>query len=110
MKPLRDLSGAVPVDGRSHGRTPAVLLLIDERVALIRTAAKFFPGASDREIARRLRTALSIYRAGRWGRDRSDTCPVQHRGKLTEILYLLLRVHDHVPSEPTIRRALGRLG
>jgi hypothetical protein len=112
MKPHRPsaFADAAPVDGRSHGRTPAVQLLIDERNDLIRTAAKFYPGCSDREIARRLRTALSIYRDGRWERDRRDTCPKQHRGKLTEILYLLLRVHDHVPSEPTIRRALGRLG
>jgi len=104
MKPLKH---PLELDGRAHGRTPAVQLLIDERNALIRDAARFYPGASDREIARRLRTALLRYRAGRWERDRSDTCPNQHRGKLTEILYFLLRVHDHVPSEMTIRRALG---
>lgn len=102
-----DVMHATPVDGRGHGRTPAVQLLIDERKALIRTAAKFYPGCSDREIARRLRSALSIYRGGRWERDRSDTCPKQYRHKLTEVLYLILRVHDHVPSEVTIRRALG---
>jgi hypothetical protein len=67
MKPHRPsaFADAAPVDGRSHGRTPAVQLLIDERNDLIRTAAKFYPGCSDREIARRLRTALSIYRDGR---------------------------------------------
>ena len=85
-------------------------MLIDERVTLIRAAATFYPGVSDREIARRLRTALLRYRAGRWERDRSDTCPIQHRGKLTEILYLLLRVHDRLPSEMSIRRVLGRSG
>jgi hypothetical protein len=84
-------------------------LLLDERGRLIIEAAKFFPGASDREIARRLRSELSKYSNGRFRRDRSDTCPIQHRGKLTEVLYLLLRVHDHVPSEMTIRRALGYL-
>ena len=95
------------VDGRSHGRTRQVPLVISERDALIRSAAEFYPGLSDREVARRLHTALSTYRAGRFRRDRNDTCPIQYRGKLTEILYLLLRVRDHVPSETAIRRALG---
>lgn len=93
----------VEFDGRSHGRTPNVLLRLDERDALIRTAATFYPGASDREIARQLHAALSRYYSGRFRRDRNDTCPVEHRGKLTEVLYLLLRTHDHVPSIGTIR-------
>jgi hypothetical protein len=109
MRALRtiELTHAAPIDSRSHGRTPAVLLVIDERDALIRAAAKFYPGCSDREVARRLRSALAIYRAGRFRRDRNDTCPNQYRGTLTEIFYLLLRTHDHVPSIATIRRALG---
>jgi hypothetical protein len=100
MKPIRH--PLVP-----HGRTPRVLLRIDERDALIWSAARFYPGCSDREIARQLHTALSRYHAGRFRRDRNDTCPVEHRGKLTEVLYLLLRTHDHVPSPATIRRVLG---
>jgi hypothetical protein len=53
----------------------------------MREAARFFPGASDREVARRLHSALVIYRGGRWHRDRSEaTCPAQHRGKLTQTL------------------------
>jgi hypothetical protein len=68
-----ELMCAVPVDGRSHGRTPAVLLVIEERDKLIRAAARFYPGASDREVARRLRSALPVYAAGRWRRDRSET-------------------------------------
>jgi hypothetical protein len=95
-----------PLDLRGR-RTRQTELLISERDKLLVEAAKFFPGCSDREIARRLRSALSIYRAGRFRRDRNDTCPKQYRGTLTELLYLLLRVHDHVPSEMTIRRALG---
>jgi hypothetical protein len=95
-------------DGRSHGRTPAVQLLIDERNHLLRSAARFYPGASDREVARRLRDALALYLNGRFRRDRVlATCPAQHKGKLTETLFLLLRTHEHVPSVATIRRILG---
>jgi hypothetical protein len=105
MKPLRH--PLVPA-GRSHGRTPAVLLVISERNHLIRAAAKFYPGARDREIARRLHSALSTYRDGRWRRDRTEaTCPPQHKGKLMQVLWMILKTRDHVPSEMTIRRALA---
>ena len=104
MKPLRH--PLVP-DGRGH-RTPATLLVLDERDALLIEAAKFYPGASDREIARQLRTALSTYRNGRWRRDRSEaTCPVQHRGKLTATLWAILKTKDALVSDRTIRRALA---
>jgi hypothetical protein len=45
-------------------------LLISERDRLIIEAARFYPGCRDREIARRLRFALSTYRNGRWPRRR----------------------------------------
>jgi hypothetical protein len=83
-------------------------LVINERDALIRAAAKFFSGASDREVARRLHDALSIYRGGRWRRDRSETtCPPQHRGKLTATLWTILKTRDVPVGERTIRRALA---
>jgi hypothetical protein len=110
MKPVRasDVASAAPFDGRGHGRTPAVQLLIDERNTLIREAAPFYPGCSDREIARRLRSALAIYRAGRWRRDRVEaTCPPQHRGKLTQTLWLLLKTMDRIPAERTVTAALA---
>src|SRR4249919_2715441 len=110
MKPVHaiDLTHATPVDVRGHGRTPAVQLLIDETQALIRAAAKFFPGASDREVARRLHTALSIYRNGRWCRDRSEaTCPPQHKGKLLQVMWMILKTRDVLVSKRTIRRALA---
>ena len=84
------------------------MLLLDERDSTLREAARFFPGLSDREIARRLREALSIYRDGRWRRDRlseEQTCPLQYRGQLREKLWLILRNSDFSPSERTIRRA-----
>jgi hypothetical protein len=88
-------------------RTPQTRLLIEERNRLLVEAAQFFPDASDRETARRLHVALSRYKNGTWRRDRSEAlCPVQHRGKLTRTLWMILKVRDHVPSEMTIRRAL----
>jgi hypothetical protein len=96
------------LEGRGK-RTPSTLLAIDERDALLVEAALQFSGLSQREQARRLRSALSIYRDGRWRRDRSElTCPPQHRGKLTAVCWTLLKVRDFVPSERTIRAALSR--
>jgi hypothetical protein len=112
MKPLQpiELTHAEPVDGRSHGRTPQTMLLLDERDALLREAARrHCSGMSDRAAAKYLRDALSRYREGRFRRSRFElTCPPQHRGRLDEMLWLLLKTSsDHVPSIATIRRVLG---
>ena len=81
---------------------------LDERDNLLREAAKFYPGLSQREAARLIRIALLRYRDGRWRRDRSEaTYPVQRQGKLTALLYALLRRRDAVPSAMTIRRAIA---
>jgi hypothetical protein len=104
MKPLRH-----PLVAGPGCRTPQTLLLIDERDALVRDAARFYPGLSHREIARRLRTALLVYRDCRWRHDQSElTCPPQHAGKLTAVLWKLLKVRDFVPSERTVRAALSQ--
>ena len=73
--PLRASAFAdvVAVDGRGH-RSPQTMLLIDKRNALLIEAARFFPGASDREAARRIRNALSIYRDGRGSRQTASNC------------------------------------
>lgn len=111
MKPVRatDLANVAPVDGRGHGRTPAVRLVLDERGKLLVEAARFFPGCSDRETARQLHAALSRYRDGRWRRDRAEAlCPSQHRGKLTATLWMILKTTpDVLVAERTIRRALA---
>ena len=112
MKPVRQasLADAVPLDGRGHGRTPAVRLLIDERDKLLVEAARFFPGVSDREIARQLRIALLRYRECRWQRERADlTCP--HEGTITALLWMILKTRDVVPSDRLIRLVLheGRM-
>jgi hypothetical protein len=111
MKPVRaiDLTHASPVDGRGHGRTRTVELLISERNALIRDAARFYPGCTDRETARQMLIALARYRNGRWLRDRIEaTCPAQHRGKLVQVLWLILRTIDAIPSDRTVRAALAQ--
>jgi hypothetical protein len=112
MRPLRtiELTHAAPVDCRSHGRTRAVELLVSERNALIRDAARFYPpGCSDREVARQLLVALARYRNSRWQRDRSETtCPAQHRGKLVQVLWLILKTIDAIPSDRSVRAALAQ--
>ena len=112
MKPLRHalLADAVPLERGPGERTPQTLLLIDERDELVRAAARFFgAGLSDRELARRLRHVLSVYREGRWRRDRSEpTCPTRHRGRLDEVLWMILKTRDAVPSERLLRLVLSR--
>ncbi|MEY9131929.1 hypothetical protein ACVMII_000797 [Bradyrhizobium diazoefficiens] len=108
MKPVHAIETANAAPIRSHGRTRAVELLISERNALIRDAARFYPGCTDREVARQLLIALARYRNGRWRRDRVEaTCPAQHRGKLVQALWLILKTRDVPVSERTIRRALA---
>jgi hypothetical protein len=111
MRPVHpaDLTNAAPVDGRNHGRTPAVRLVLDERNNLLaEITRRFYGGLSHRETAHRLRSRLLIYRNGPWRRTCSElTCPAAHRGRLDEMLWLLLRTSDRVPSIATIRRVLG---
>src|SRR5262245_12219288 len=82
----------------SHSRRPAIAA----------RGVWGYPNLTDREIARRLRAALIRHREGRWWRrDRIEArCPAQHRGTLTEILWCLLKTHDAIPCDRTIRTAL----
>ena len=112
MKPHRvsAFADAVPVDGRGR-RTEETLSRIAERDRLLRAAAdRFYPGTSQREAARRLHQAISRYSCCAWQRERADlACPPRHAGKLTALLWQLLKVRDAIPSEPTVRRALGSI-
>jgi hypothetical protein len=103
--PIRHVVG----DGRGH-RTTQTLDAIARRNQLILEAGdRYFPGLSGREAARHLRVALLRYRCGAWRRTRTETsCPERHLGRLEELLWRLLRVHDHVPSDKLIRTALSR--
>jgi hypothetical protein len=87
-------------------RSPSTLLMIDERDALLRTAAAHYPGLSHREIARRLRTALMRYREGRWRRTCTELRPPHPPEKIEAVLWAILKTHDRVVSEATVRRAL----
>ena len=101
------LFASVP-DNRGK-RTPRTLLAIDERDRYLIEAARHFSGASDREIARRLRIALLRYREGAWRRTRGEAiCPPRHAGRLEATLWSILKVRDHVPSERLIRAVLSR--
>jgi hypothetical protein len=107
--PATVLTEAAPIDGRNHGRTPAVRLVLDERDKLLVEAARFFPGLSQRETARQLRSALMRYRAGAWRRDRAEaTCPPQHKGKLVQTLWCLLKTKDAIPGPRMITMVLAR--
>jgi hypothetical protein len=94
-------------------RSPQTLLLLDERDVLLREVAeRFFLDTSDREIARTLHAALTRYACTAWQqRERTElTCPRRHDGTIRAFYWRILRTIDHVPSERTIRRALGVRG
>lgn len=86
-----------------------MLLRIDERNRyLIQAAQQFYPGLSHREVARQLFVRLSRFREGSWRRYRTDAlCPVRLVGRLDGALWCVLRCHDAIPAERTIRRALA---
>jgi hypothetical protein len=104
MKPIRH-----PLAPGPGHRTPQTLLALDERDRYLREAAdRFLPGMKDRPAAAMLHTKLARYRETAFERERSEAlCPARHRGTITEWLWMILKAHDHVPSEVTIRRALA---
>ncbi|QIG97527.1 hypothetical protein [Bradyrhizobium sp. 6(2017)] len=105
MKPNRH-----PLASGPGHRTPQTRLLLDERDALlVEAAARFYPGLYDRDVARRLHSALLRYRTSGWRRDCSEaTCPPRIAGRLDGLLWAVLKVRDTTPpSERTIRRALS---
>jgi hypothetical protein len=105
MKPLHH--PLVPA-GAGH-RTPATLLALDERDKYLVEASKFFRSPSDREVARQLRGALIIYRAGAWRRDYAEAlCPVRYAGTAKAALWRTLKSRDYVPGDRTIRAALAQ--
>jgi hypothetical protein len=105
MRPLRH--PLLPA-GPGH-RTPATLLAIDERNALLaEIARRFYPGLSHREIAHRLRSRLLIYRNGPWRRTCTELRSPHPPEKIETLLWQLLRVRDAIPGERTMRAALAR--
>ena len=110
MKPQRAsaFADAVPIDGRGH-RSIKTLAALACRDHLLRKAAhRFCVGMSDRQAAATLHTKLSRYMECAWRRERTaDLCPVRHRGTISEVLWMILKTRDVVPSEMTIRRAIS---
>ena len=103
MRPIRHPL----VPGPGH-RTPQTLLLIDERDRYLREAARFFRSPSDRETARRLRSALLTYRSCAWQRDYAeDLCPVRYAGTVKAALWKTLKAVDAIPGDRTVRAALA---
>jgi hypothetical protein len=85
------------------------MLALDERDRFLIEAARFFPGASDREAARQLHTALLRYRETAWRRDRAEAlCPPRYAGTVKATLFFVLKAHDRVPGDRTIRSVLAR--
>ena len=110
MKPVRPsiFDGAVAVDGRGR-RSNETYLRLDERDRYLVEAAKFYPGCGDREVARRLRSALLTYRSCAWQRDYAeDLCPVRYAGTVKAALWKTLKAVDAIPGDRTIRAALAR--
>jgi hypothetical protein len=99
------VDGKLPVNRRGR-RSNQTYLQIYERNRYLVEAARHFPNQSDREVARRLRYRLAVYRDGRWRRTRSETWCPHPPDRLEATLWKLLRVRDAIPSEMTIRRAL----
>jgi hypothetical protein len=109
MRPYPSVfADAAPVDGRGR-RSNQTLLALSERDRYLRAAADCYcTGMSGRQAAKMLHTKLARFREGAWRRDRSEAlCPARHRGTIAELLWCVLKVADRVPSEMTIRRALG---
>ena len=105
MKPLRH--PLMPI-GPGH-RTPRTLLTIDERDALlIEIAHRFFGGLSDREAARRIHHAISLYRDGRWRRTAIDLQSPHPADRIETLLWSILRVRDRLPSARLIRLVIAR--
>lgn len=92
---------------RRGRRKPQTLRAIATRDTLLRLAARSIDGSS-REKARRLHSALLRFRSGPWRRLQSEAvCPDRYAGEIEEVLFVILRTRDAVPSLCTIRNALA---
>jgi hypothetical protein len=98
---------AAPVDGRGH-RSRQTELLISERDKLLRDIARrFYPGVSHRVVAHRLRRSWLLYQQGPYRRTCVELKPPHDAESMEAALWSLLWIRAYVPSEMTIRRALG---
>ncbi|MET4152011.1 hypothetical protein AB7Z32_33960 [Bradyrhizobium sp. 482_C4_N1_1] len=109
MKPVRPSAfDAAPADYRGK-RYNHTLRLIRARDILLVMAAAYFPSSSNRETARLLLDALTIYAAGRWQRDRAiEACPPQYAGTYRLLFWAILKLHDRLPCDRIVRAAVAR--
>lgn len=107
MKPLRH---PLVADARGH-RLPSTTLRLAIRDHCLREAARrFCVGMSDRQAAAMLHAKISRYSDGRWRRTRADLSSPHDAGRIDALLWTILKVRDHVPSERLIRLALSSPG
>jgi hypothetical protein len=100
---------AFGLKARPGQRTWRTCAALAERDLLFReAAARFLGGLSLAEQAQRLSVELSRYHATAWQRERaSDLCPDRHRGTIRECLWRVLKAHDRVLSERSLRLLLA---
>jgi hypothetical protein len=80
-----------------------------ERNRLLRSAAERFLGElSVAEQAEVLHRQLCRYRASAWTRERTcERCPDRHLGTLHELLWRVLKLHDHILAARSLRLILA---
>ena len=103
----KETSDNITSSDRRGRRSDATLQAIATRNGLLLEAPRHFPALSDREIARRLHTALARYHGGRWRRSRIDPVCPHEPGTLAATLWAILRCRDHIVSERLIRAVLA---
>jgi hypothetical protein len=95
-------------DLRGHRSAETLDAIARRNSLLVEAARRFCGGMSGREAARFLRTRLLRYECGTWRRSRVETqCPARHAGRIEAVLWAILKVRDHAPSERTVRAALS---
>ncbi|WP_461349877.1 hypothetical protein [Bradyrhizobium liaoningense] len=107
-----DVADAEPTSLRGPGRrtpnTRATIFIRD--TLLVEAALLFHRGVSNSAAAAAIHRRLALYRAGGWRRHRADEqLPTALVGKIEELLWHLLKQHDALPSERTIRAGPGCL-
>lgn len=83
-----------PAAGERTWRTQTALVTRDELICA--AAAQFFPTITPLAQAEKLAEALRRYHSAAWLRERElDECDPRHAGKLPEVLWRILKAHEH---------------
>jgi hypothetical protein len=97
--------------GPGH-RTPATLLMLDERDRYLRSAAELYcDGMSRRRAAEWLEGRLKRYFLGAWRRDRESLqVPGRLENSVEALCWMMLKCKPTVVSEELIRKVIARNG